>query len=213
MKVTQQLLEQIILEVLGQLTAKPKLLLVYEGTKRPEKIEYLISKLQDHWQIEVFSTTDDRLEVQSDFQHLAFLDTSQDLLVRGALGLTDTPATRLLAQALQQGLPVLMEPSKEIQWLLQKRDQTPIQEPANRYRTHLLEYKNKLVEFGAWFGLIDFLHPSQLRYDRRLLTEKDIQNMDSSEIRVSSNTIITHLARDMAREKGIQIRVDHEEQS
>jgi hypothetical protein len=213
MKVNQNLLEKIILEVVGRLAAKPKLLLVYDGIQNTESIEPLISKLQDYWLVELFSTTDNIVQEHSEFLHLAFLNTNQDLLARGALGLTDTPTSKLLAQALQNGWPVLFEPSKDIQWLLQKQDHQPIPEQTNPYRTHLLQYKNKLVEFGAWFGLITSWRPSQIRYGCKLLTEKDIQKMDSSEILVSSSTIITHLARDTARQKGIQIRIDHEELS
>lgn|SRR5579875_549356 len=212
MKINQQIIEKIIREVLAKLADKPKLLLVYEGTKNTIKIEYLISKLQEYWQVKVFSTNDHGLQEQSDFQHLAFLDASQDLLVRGALGLTDTPGSNLLARALHQGCPVLFEPSEEMKWLV-KQEIGAEHERVNRYRAHFLHYKNQLIEFGVCFGGIESLHPSQLHYDRRVLTGKDIQNMESTEVRVSSKTIITSLARDAAKERGIQIRVDFEEQS
>ncbi|NHM33444.1 hypothetical protein [Neobacillus terrae] len=212
MKIDQQVLEQIILEVIARLNDKPKLLIVYEGVKRPEKIEYIISTLQDSWQVKTCSDTDSCLYEQTDYQHLAFLDVNQDLLVRGAMGLTDTPGSRLLAKALRQGDNVLFEPSKEIQWLL-KQDNHSIPERVDRYRGHLLQYKNKLVEFGVWFGFIETLRPSQILYDRKLLTENDILNIESSELRVSSKTVITQLAKDTARERGIQIRVDPEGQS
>jgi hypothetical protein len=127
--------------------------------------------------------------------------------------LTDTPASGLLAKALREGCPVLLEPSKDMRWLLSTRDQAGSPQRADRYREHLLQYKNTLVKLGAWFGKITAWRPSELRVDRKLLTEKDILNMDLSgirEIRVSSSTIITHLARDAARKKGIRIRVDEE---
>jgi hypothetical protein len=87
MKINQQVLEKIIREVLAKIKDKPKLLLVYEGTKNTIKIEYLVSKLQDYWQVEVFSSVDNCLYEQSDYQHLALLDVSQDLLVGEHWGL------------------------------------------------------------------------------------------------------------------------------
>lgn len=213
MKIDQHLLEQIILEVAGRLTEKPKLLLVCETTTTTEKIEYLTSKFKEHWRVEVFNADDARLKEQFDYQQLVFLDANQDLLAKGAMGLTDTPASLLLAKALLKGHPVFFEPSKDMRLLLEKRDQHSIPERVTRYRTHLLKYKKKLMEFGVWFGFIESLQPSQLVYDRRLLTEKDIRTINATEIRVASTTIITNLARDAAKEKGIQIWIDYEEQT
>jgi hypothetical protein len=212
MKINQQDIEKIIREVLAKLAASPKLLLVYDGTKSSIKVEYLISKLQDHWQVEVYSTNDSCLHEQSDFQHLAFLDVSQDLLVRAAQGFTDTPGSNLLAKALHKGCPVLFEPSAELQWLVRQESRT-IPERVNRYREQLLKYKNQLIDYGVWFGKAESLHPSQLRFDRRVLTEKDLQNMEATEVRISSKTIITSLAKDTARRRGIQLKVDFEGQS
>ncbi|MDQ0199482.1 hypothetical protein [Neobacillus ginsengisoli] len=212
MKIDQQLLEQIILEVAGRLTEKPKLLLVYETTTTTEKIEYLTSKFKEHWRVEVFNADDARLKEQSDYQQLVFLDVNQDLLARGAMGLTDTLSSSLLAKALLHGQSIFFEPAKDLQWLLEKRDQSSIPERVKRYQAQLLKYKKKLHEFGVWFGFVEYLRPSQHVYDRKLLTERDIQKINTSEIWVASTTIITNLARDAAKEKGIQFRVDHEEQ-
>jgi hypothetical protein len=212
MKINQQAIEEIIRQVLAKLQEKPKLLLVYENKENTKKLEYLISKLQEYWQVEVFSTADNSLYELSDIQNLAFLDVSQDLLVRGALGLTDTPGSNLLAKALHRGCMVLFEPSDELQWLVKQKNKV-MPERVQRYRAQLLKYKNLLIEFGVWFGGVDALRPSQLRYDRRVLTEKDIQKIKSTEIHVSPKTIITSLAMDTARERGIQIRVDFEGQS
>lgn len=118
----------------------------------------------------------------------------------------------MIAKALHQGCPVLFEPSAELQWLV-KQENGAISECVNRYRAQLLQYKNQLIEFGVWFGEVESLRPSQLFYDRRVLTEKDIQNIESTEVRVSSKTIITSLAKDTARDRGIQIRIDFEGQS
>jgi hypothetical protein len=213
MKIDQQLLEQIILEVASRIIEKPKLLLVYETTTKTEKIEYLLSKFQDLWQVDVFNTDDDHLKEQFDYQQLVFLDVNQDLLAKGAMGLTDTPASLLLAKALLKGYSVFFEPSKDMRWLLEKRDQHSIPERVIRYRTHLRKYKKKLREFGVWFGYIESLQPSQLVYDRRLLTEKDIRTINATEMRVASTTIITNLARDAAKEKGIKIWIEYEEQT
>lgn len=209
MKIDSKLLEQIILEVVSRLTAKPRLLLVHDGNRKPENIESLVLELQDYWQVDVFNTNESNQE-PTEFVHLAFLDANQDLLVRGALGLIDTPTSRLLSKALLEGLPVLLEPAKDIRWLIQTKDEPPIPERAKRYRTHLYNYKHILATFGAWFGMISSWHPSELRYDHKLITERDIQQMDASEVRVSTSTIITALAHDAARKKGIQIRTDHE---
>ena len=172
-----------------------------------KKIEYLISKLQDYWQIEVLSFVDNSLYEKADFQHLAFLDVSQDLLARGALGLTDTPGSNLLAKAFQRGCPVLFELSAELEWLVKNENEAML-DRVNRYRTQLLKYKYLLIEFGVWFGGIESLRPFQLLYDRRILTEKDIQNIEYPEVRVSSNTIITSLAKDTARERRIKLKVE-----
>jgi hypothetical protein len=212
MKINRQVIEKIIHEVLAKLEAKPKLLLVYEGIKNTIKIEYLISKLQDHWQVEVFSSADNCIFELFDFQYIVFFDVSQDFLVRGALGLTDTPGSAFLAKALHQGCPVLFEPSKQLQWLI-KQDNRDKPERVNRYRSQFLKYKNQLIEFGVWFGEVQSLRPSEHRYDGSVLTEKDIQSIQSMEVRVSSKTIITSLAKDTARDRGIQIRVDFEGQS
>lgn len=237
MKVNQTLLEQIILEVIERLTVseKPQLLLVHNDKPPREQLDWIVSELQEHWQIRLVNGNDaegvdDHIEwlfegrfvggsVDSSdaaLPHIAFLDADQDVIVRGALGLTDTPASRLLASALREGCTILIQPSKDMQWLLGTDDQAVIPARATRYHEHLFQYKNRLVEFGAWFGMVSTFRPSELRLNRKLLTEKDIHEVDASEIRairVTSSTIITHLARDAARQKGILIRVDEESSS
>lgn len=212
MKINQKVIEKIIHEVLVRLQEKPHLLLVYEGTKNQVKLEYLLSKLQDHWHVEVINSAEICHDEQLDFQHLAFLDGSQDLLARGGMGLMDTPGSKLLAKALHKGCPVLFEPSAELQWLV-KQELGNVPERVKRYRAHLIRFKNQLIEFGVWFGEIESLRPSQHQYDRKVLTEKDLQNIESTEVRVSSKTIITPLAKDIAKNRGIKIRVDFEGQS
>jgi hypothetical protein len=212
MRINQKALEKIIHEVLAKLQEKPKLLLVNEGARNQVKLEYLLSKLQDHWHVEVFHTAEMSLEDQSDFQYLAFLDVSQDLLARGAMGLTDTPGSKMLAKALHKGCPVLFEPSVELQWLA-KQEIVDLPERVKSYRAHFIRYKNQLMEFGVWFDEIESLRPSQLRYDKKVLTEKDMQGINTTEVLVFSKTIITSLAKDIARNRGIKIRVDFEGQS
>lgn len=212
MRINRETLEKIIREVLARLQDKPKLLLVNDGVNNQVKLEYLLSKLKDHWQVEAFNSADSSLEEQSDFQYLAFLDVSQDLLARGAMGLTDTPGSKLLAKALHKGTPVLFEPSADFEWLA-KQEFMEVPERVKRYRAHFMRYKDQLIEFGVWFDQIESLRPSQVRYDRKVLTEKDIESLNTTEIRVSSKTIITSLAKDTARARRIEIRVDFEGQT
>ncbi|MED3934435.1 hypothetical protein ABEY43_28005 [Priestia megaterium] len=207
------LIEQIVLEVLTRLdksdnqhlNVKPKLLIVKESAAI-DPIQ--IKKLETSWTL-VYGD-DQKENLPKDIQGILFAEAKQDLLVKGALGMTDTLESYLLAEALLEGISVSLIPSVTLgNVLLSSNQKKPVN---NKYAAHLIAYKNTLESFGVKIQsferfLQSGLNRHSLSFTERVLTQRHVKLVEEEKITVSPKTIITPLARDTARELGKEIYV------
>ncbi|MBT2255695.1 hypothetical protein [Priestia megaterium] len=207
------LIEQIVVEVLKrldksdkqQLNVKPKLLIVKESAAI-DPIQ--IKKLETSWTL-IYSD-EQKENLPKDIQGILFAEAKQDLLVKGALGMTDTLESYLLAEALLEGISVSLIPSVTLgNVLLSSNQKKPVN---NKYAAHLIAYKNTLESFGVKIQSFErFLQSALNRYSlsftERVLTQRHVKLVEEEKITVSPKTIITPLARDTARELGKEICV------
>jgi hypothetical protein len=216
-------IEQIVREVIKNLKQKPSLLLVHGESCDKAQIDKVAANLQANWYVTAVSFgSPDILAMKSDIKHVVFMDFDQDILIRGALGLTDTPESKLLAHTLQNGISVTMMPAKSIEWILQPKESgAGRSEPSLHYRQHILKHKDILGSFGANFtsqnelqitAVVEGKISSQmaeesLYFTEKVLTQRDIQLTDVKTIHIARLTIVTPLAHDAARNKGITILV------
>ncbi|MFP7732315.1 hypothetical protein ACLHDF_02625 [Priestia aryabhattai] len=207
------LIEQIVVEVLKRLdksdtqhlNVKPKLLLVKEEAAI-DPIQ--LKRLETSWTL-VYSD-DQKENLPKDIQSILFVEAKQDLLVKGALGVTDTLESYLLAEALLEGISVSLIPSVTLGNVLLSSNQK--QTINNRYAAHLIAYKNTLEGFGVKIQsferfLQSGLNKHSLSFTERVLTQRHVKLLEEEKITVSPQTIITPLARDTARELGKEICV------
>ncbi|MFT9846489.1 hypothetical protein [Aneurinibacillus sp. REN35] len=233
------LIERIVAEVLGRLQpgaggrseVKPGLLLVYPSEFEPQAVSVVEKELQTEWNVYHANVAEvEQVSLQRDVKRLVFLQADQDLLMRGALGLTGTVESQLLAEGLLQGIPTLLVPCASLKWLLdQNTGMAVLPATAKRYRQHLRTHAAELVSFGAALGsMADVLALSaeaiqeteaegdggKVRRERsavfagKVLTHSDIQKTREHTLYVSPSTVVTPLARDAARTNGVSIQVD-----
>ncbi|MFE4038952.1 MULTISPECIES: hypothetical protein [Priestia] len=207
------LIEQIVVEVLKRLdksdkqhlNVKPKLLIV----KELAEIDLIqIKKLETSWTL-VYSD-DQKENLPKDIQGILFAEAKQDLLVKGALGMTDTLESYLLAEALLEGISVSLIPSVTLGNVLLSSNQKKTVN--NKYAAHLIAYKNTLESFGVKIQsferfLQSGLNRHSVSFTERVLTQRHVKLVEEEKITVSPKTIITPLARDTARELGKEICV------
>lgn len=139
---------------------------------------------------------------------------SRELLVRTALGLGDRPASEAVLQGLWRGLPVYMDFS-----CVTHSGGTPCASPAlgSLYR----RYMEQLIALGvrpARPGTAALAEDIRRRIDahppapagRRVVTQRDVMDVDpvAAEWVLPRGTIVTHLARDAAKRRGLLLRVE-----
>lgn len=156
MMIDPKLIEEIVGNVIKQLgvtpsisevSAKP-LLLVHNAERET------ISRLEEKW--EIIS------EPVAKVQDAVMLEVSQNVLVKGALGLTDDPDSELLSELLLQGKQVTLIPMAKLEWLVSSDGgQSP-------YHRHLLTYKEKLESFGVRFTTLEAFIRDGRRWNRHL---------------------------------------------
>lgn len=191
-------IEEIVAEVMQRLQLKTKQdLLVY--TRDIERVADKLKLLEDHWHVILFQG-----EIPPTTKHAIFLDVDQDLLVKGALGITDTEVTMLFSKLMIQDFQITFVPTDYL-WNILSNEQR------KSYPKQLLKYKEKLQDYGVTIcSLIDvvsnsFPMNSRNLFEGKLVTEKDIDSWVSDRMYVEQGTVITPLAMDAAKQKGIII--------
>ncbi len=149
---------------------------------------------------------------------------SQNLLAKVALGIRDTCSTELLALALISGKPALAAGGLEdLAGTLEGADVPGgpgVARMPPSYRKMLEEYLARLSSFGVRFvppdrlawAVSDWLKPglSEGARGKRVITREDILEAVKNggrEIILQANAIVTPLARDLASERGIHLKV------
>ncbi|WP_209121676.1 hypothetical protein [Alkalihalobacillus sp. BA299] len=209
----RDMIEQIVREVVAQLSkeekagteAKPKLLVVGDTSFLEPKHLLL---LQTRW-IVVHYEGEKKVYVDL-YDRVLFLHATQDLITKGALGIFDNTESKLLSRCFMESTPVSIIPTVYLQ------DHLFSSSPKNKaYVAQIQRYHQALLEFGAKVETLEsFLEtltvkpkqePLSRSAKKKILTRRDVQDCKESVLKVDSNTIITPLAKDTAREMGIDI--------
>ncbi|MCM3089880.1 MULTISPECIES: hypothetical protein [unclassified Cytobacillus] len=209
--IDRQLIEQIVEEVVKSLagaksapnTAMKHNILAVGDLDRTDPA--ILQALEKDWNVLPYDFTE---EAQlHTVMKAVFLDASQDLLVKGALGICDTPETELLSACIIDYVPVTLIPKPNLYKILSGEKKTN-----GEYFSSLMEYKEKLLKFGVEISsLEDLTSPKPINTAqpeiKKLITQRDVQECKKNEIFADKQTIITPLARDTARELGKSIIV------
>lgn len=215
----RQMIEQIVLEVARRMMSKPSLLICHDGTRDPNQLKELTQRLIHNWEVSLYAfgaESDDLPELSG--RSVLFLDADQDLLVRGAQGMTGTSSSRWLAESLLAGNEVYLHPSRSLYWILEpKQEFLFLAEGKKRYRELLYRSKEALSSFGAKFiteselleGIVFTGEAEPMIYQKKLLTQLDVEQLKVKKIRVAPTTIVTPLARDALRANGMELIWEH----
>ena len=204
-KMIERIVEEIISQVeTGHFKYKPSLLVMYNETKN---LEDDLHYLQRYWN--VIKANPSEQQSYTNIQQAAFIHVNQDTLVRAALGLTDTPESKLFSQLMYHEIPIIFVLEPSLEKLLQAS--TTLHQYAV-YIKKMNAYKEMIEKFGVSFKVLEELQPvmqssskKKVEPTKTLITEVDIENFNSSQLIVEPGMIITPLAIDKAKERGITI--------
>lgn len=199
-----KMIESIVKEVISQLEGsgqcvKPKLLVV----SKDEDIEGEINELLNDW--EIVRVHDQSKISFKDIQQALFLNVHQDALVRMATGFTDTFVSKLFADLIYHEMPITMTLESSLQKLFEGNQKT------HRYANYIkkiVAFKETVEGFGVTFQSLQTLKASKNQESqavKKLITQEDVENLVGKRLIVKPRTIITPLAKDKARELGIEI--------
>ncbi|MFC7392352.1 hypothetical protein [Scopulibacillus cellulosilyticus] len=210
----REVIEQIVIEVINRLkpsesiqsSHKPGLLVVNMDHSANDS---RIQQLTNHWQVVNFSNPYGLPPKMTD---AVFLNITQDLLVKGALGIADTPESRILAQLIVQGSRVRLIPAKSFEWIISSSRNDDSNLYQNKiYMNHFYQYKTKLEMFGVKIQHFNEFSPikaeednqiDDVLFNKKLLTQKDVETFAGEVISVRHSTVITPLARDTIKKLG-----------
>ncbi|MDN4526630.1 hypothetical protein [Fictibacillus fluitans] len=210
----RELITKIVEEVLQRLQTedlmekqKP-LLYIFASGAEPSALQQVTLTCRPYFEICVVKNEQSDIFQDSTAQVL-FMNVDQDLIVRGALGLTDTPQSLALAKALHGNLPITMLLSKV---------ENEVYSTKTAYKEYLLNQKIRLETFGVRITSLKDLkgeldidakerNPDKSLLQNKLLTENDINAANRKELRINKETIVTPLAWDAARKQGIRIMI------
>lgn len=207
-----KLIESIVKQVITQLekegnNTKPNLLIItYPGLE----IEQEISLFKQDWNIVLADKVEGNLF--SSIDQAVFLNIDQDSIVRAALGLADTPNSKLFVQLIMNEIPITFIPDASLRKLLEEDEKN---HHYSFFIKKLRDYKETIEKFGVTFKSLEELKlcncptikklNEQSKSSKTLISLEDIMNVAGNQLVVQKGTIITPLAKDKARELGIQI--------
>jgi hypothetical protein len=216
--INRELVEQIVMEVMNELTSreqrkvnqsKPNLLVVGDyNTLDPNSLIMIKSQ----WNLQTFESLES-VELHTATK-VVFLNASQDLIVKGALGIEDTHESELLSRCILEYVPVSIIPKKYLSKHLFNTDNKNAE-----YVDQLISYKDRLGKFSvkveslsSFIGVTNGSEKKDVgksvsKKKKKLVTQRDIQDCKEEEVTVDEQTIITPLARDTARDMGKNIIV------
>ncbi len=219
--IDREAIQEIVSEVLNRLLGS------YVGSEAGNKPNLLVMNAKegfpdDEWEKEwnVVKISASSEDVLPHVHAVLFFDVSQDLLVKGALGIADSPDSKRLAHFLMRGVRIGLIPSAELAWIISP-DVNRLLNQA--YANHLLQYKANLEAFGVSFHSFANLSATMFKPERdepsrshageqvtfhgKLLTQSEVENSKEQRFVIRKSTIVTPLARDAARELGKSIDV------
>ncbi|TQR08739.1 hypothetical protein [Psychrobacillus soli] len=216
------LIDEIVKEVLDRLQQSERLkssspvLVVHPHTTASNSS---VKELERYFSLmEINCNSPQSLKISNDVKWAIMLEADQSLIVKGALCLTDCAPSKLLAQLIMQNMPIFIVPEEEAKLFLEEQDMKS-RFVNNNYFRQLMKYKEKLSEYGVAICTIQEVLKQKIQviqydqansYSKKLITESVIENWEKRDIHILSNTIVTPLARDLAKQKGIEIKVEEE---
>nr|WP_263326429.1 hypothetical protein [Neobacillus sp. Marseille-Q6967] len=204
--INKELIEEIVKEILRKIDSpiKNKLLVNHRGMEKDlESIEWL----KRYWHVVELTNANEHIPPSS--QNAVFLEVDQDLFVKAALGITDTKESLLFSKILLHGMQIDFILIDSLWRALNETNS----HTNKRYLKMLLGYQNQLSNFGVrFFPSCHYIVPDQkspnmigAEYQEKLLTKAVIDGWKKDSITVKSNTIITPMAREAAKERKITI--------
>lgn len=167
--------------------------------KKIERLKILFHV--DEWQGEVVD------ELINYYDFILFLEVDQQFIVNSAQGIIYSPETKLLSQLiLREITPVLVPNDEFLTLVIQSSSNNPYIKMLQGYVKNLQQYGCTICEFT---NVKNFIHPKQVISEKnKLITESTIKEYQNSVLSISNNTIITPLAIDAAKQKGITIKYE-----
>lgn len=206
-------IEKIVIEILKNkgITSrdvKPTLLVICSNEPETKILE----SLQYHW--EPILVNPDKDELPYAGEQAIFLNVDQDLLVKSALGMTDTNKALMFSKLMMQGTTLHFDLDAVLRGLI---DEKGVGWVNPEYKKQMKQYYEKIKKYGVSFSKVEDIRPKNTPYssynqgdmrlyNEKLLTQGVIDSWSEDEILVSNHTIITPLARDTARERKITIK-------
>jgi|SRR5699024_418435 len=220
MKMDEQTIEKVVEKVMRKLEhcdsffenkdSKPTFLIVKNQSTNCYIIKHLKRKAN------VIELTNEEEEIPKIVEKVLFLDATQDLFVKGALGITDTKEAYILSNAIRLGLSVKMIPSESFEWVhyisnkkkTSSYDKMFIQymDSLNNFGVQVIDYKNLLKLESVHFINGDNKYSDHI--NEKLLTKDIVERIQTNKINISESTLVTPLARDTAKELQKEIYVN-----
>lgn len=135
-----------------------------------------------------------------EFQAVFADKVDRNIIVQVALGLSNHIHSEWIINALMQNKQVYIRLGEEFNVLLQKSD--------HPYTENIRKYYQQLEQYGVEF--INSVYGKgktvqKIGFKGRLLKELDVKNYSGNELIIDSKTLVTPLALDCAKKKGIII--------
>ena len=214
-----KLVETIVEEVLKQLQsiihykAKKRVLVIHHFNSQSIK---MVKVLSDFFRVSEIDKADLQSNPQLfDVDFVIFFDTDQTLLAKAALGIIDTPESKLLSDFVLLDVKVYLVPSQSLTRVLEGNKEREQNKP---YVQLFKKYVQVLQSFGIFIESFENILSTERKFSthhvnsktdfsEQLLSAAFIQEWKKNMITVSNHTIITPLAQDIAKQNGVKIVV------
>ncbi|KMY53783.1 hypothetical protein AC623_07190 [Bacillus sp. FJAT-27231] len=210
-KIVEEVLKQVQKESIVH--SKPSILVIHPGTEMSKE---QVKELRKYWEVtEVSLTTEKNMNLPPSVTEAVFLEASQTLMVKGALGIADTAESEWLSNLLLHGVKTYIVPDQQLSFLL--HDKVLLKARNRAYQQMFLTYRETLSSFGVFFNSLEELVQAGGRNEKKsgqsednifhekLISQKVIESWNGREIKVLPGSIVTPLAKDLAKQKGIKI--------
>lgn len=211
--INEELINNIVALVLQQMNEnndKKNTLYIYKEEGILKKYNDLLRSVEKYANIHYFSDID---EILTSNVNVVFLDVDQDLFVKSAIGIVDSNKLRLIADLISDHVNVVyVLDNKLIKCLGENSD-----ELSNTvYAEYLRNYKDILESFNVsiktpekFISFVKSLNNDSVAmettFQDNLLTYEKIKSYKGEKIYINKSTLVTPMARDFARDKGIKI--------
>ncbi|TSI11484.1 hypothetical protein [Lysinibacillus sp. BW-2-10] len=179
-----------------------KLLVIHPNSLTSRnKIERLRKSFHIHeWQGEPID------ELLDCYDFIVFLEVDQSFIVNSAQGIIHTPAAKLLSQFIIRDVATVLVPNDEfLTYVIRSTSNRPYISMLRGYVENLRQYGCTICEFS---NVKNLTHRNPSINEKELITESTIKEYKNSILTISENTIITPLALDTAKQKGITIKYE-----